>query len=778
MFAIGVLHMLSLIQLTGAYPSTVMEISCDANLSFSAVIYLEPPAAINFSMLEIQLMNGSCYPEPSSYIVVGTSDPLIAASWLDFYTIFQTLNASFPNRLGFNSTHISIFLYGFKGFDLHNPIDLNEFERPTVIVRFSKLDLFANQTLFEGCKSLLSKQGTFASAQLNSLVFELGNRYSRSVCPLMFNNTSVGELRLTEISNSMVMHNELTFAEIDANRTNFYFDISDLVLSVYNVDLSPALLNKPLFAGINYLLIEGILNRIQTDDTLWAARQLRVVFLALHNIRKFIEHNPTFINRELLNYPGLLEIRLLFFYPSVFANHNMNRYIPFHDQDFCLYARYPMNDPELSVYFTSENFSSAAYSLNCSCTIIWLVWHGPVYEEIDLDIDKYGIGVCAQWSFLQLAFDRCNFTRMLENCRPTTAVATDPNDHSWRESAYFLAYMRYQMGVVMQPAVVIVALILNVLVVLGLRNMMRTQKKNNNLKKLNNKLFLYMIYSSGLNIAMSVLHALHPLTECISYNGLYCSPYILSNITLGFYLFGENLIGTWLKTASNSCILAFSLHRYALNTGKFSAYRRLNPRRVLACLLIVAFLLSINRLFRNDKFSLFGWSNIRGFNYFIWSSKAYIDETWLVIGPYYLQLVYNDLFCMGASVYVDLRLLGFLRAKMRKSTTASTAATANSANKKENTEKKIARMVLLNSVFSCLFRFPEMCANIVGILHSNHFLPNFTWCELDYIHQLSGCLSLNVLAQSIYVFSFFENFILLFFFNEKFVQELKNLFKR
>ena len=111
----------------------------------------------------------------------------------------------------------------------------------------------------------------------------------KKTCQYVFFNAKVEHLKFGEITNSLILKNQLGFikinqtAEFDLNNNNLYY----LSLNIAFEDLTSSLIDKYVFKYIQRLIICGVVESIQ-EDLFLHLKNLGFIYLNLDNFESFL----------------------------------------------------------------------------------------------------------------------------------------------------------------------------------------------------------------------------------------------------------------------------------------------------------------------------------------------------------------------------------------------------------------------------------------------------------------------------------------------------------
>jgi hypothetical protein len=169
---------------------------------------------------------------------------------------------------------------------------LNEY---TVSMHFSAFQFYINQRLVD---ENFCKLSTFNNTKIDFfgtikvLMMDTNNYYSKNTCPYVFINTKLIRLTLNQISNSLILKNQLEFIEI--NQTND-FDLNNQDFYYLNVaftyeKLSMKFLNKYVFRYIKRLVVWGIIYDVETD-LFKDFKYLQFFSVNFENMKQLLDNN-------------------------------------------------------------------------------------------------------------------------------------------------------------------------------------------------------------------------------------------------------------------------------------------------------------------------------------------------------------------------------------------------------------------------------------------------------------------------------------------------------
>nr|QVK45933.1 G protein-coupled receptor [Proales similis] len=580
-----------------------------------------------------------------------------------------------------------------------------------------------------------------------TLVFNKAIKYHDYTCPTIFANSIIDEIKLFEVIESVVKHNMLAFRPTNQtlNTTIEYVTLSGYWIS-FNTKMFPTV----LFSKVKRIILDGVVATFERQ-TLRSSSVTRIILSTLR-LRRFFHNNPDWLNdANLRGVRETLVIALNFRQPIITKMSEFFEFIksvealeaePFDDASFCIFL-------QIELYSLNVKIDGYPYKIreprNCTCLLLWLIkkaWWGN--EQNLCNLDRANLS------------RQCQFDKMAQRCsidkiEPMSYLTTF-------DTIFGIEFVKYLADVWLTPVSSVLGVIANFLVIRTFRKIKNSPEYRRN--KLTDKgrfMWVYTYYNSWFVLFHSLIFTLMPLTSCIEYNGIYCPRIAVSKFSQAYYLFAQSFFGNTMRLMANMSQTLFVLFRFGLNTDRLSRFRKIRPGKVLSFLSIPAAILSLVTLFLNERFKI----NIlfQDSNYILY----YRFKIRFALG---LQVVYLLNIILGTTLFtmfnmlVDLRLLSLLRKQ-------------NAQRRKEEVENRITKMVILNGLFSFLFRTPEMICTILLVMHLLD-LQFLSMCITNQSHLNSVCPMLFDISRFLLTLSFLENLVLLYLFNPNFKKHFSN----
>nr|QVK45962.1 G protein-coupled receptor [Proales similis] len=674
---------------------------------------------------------------------------------------------------------LDLLLLGLRG--IRHDFDASKFGNlPTQLnIQYSSFTILNQEGKEAPCPSRFSIFNASSSLLVD---FTLGNKYSENVCQEIFTDAKLERLGIHETCRSMIMRNAFTIGRpAKSSDQNIASQINTFHLNGYLIDLNEKVFQPNVFGRTKVLIISGILSTF--DARIVKDSRLEEISLRIIKITEFLHNNVNwlqFANERLtrspldirladpLAEPGLNApylVKLLFKRPShqylSIYQVNPEHKDTFDDAQFCVFFHIAKN--RLNVRFKGLLIESKGQT-KCSCTLFWLTWNlmPGSHEQYRLDYYPY-LPECMKDS--ARLFADCDFDKMQQSCSLTTNATqmnAEPTFYIWLAEIKFTEYLS---SVFLGPGVGLLGLLVNLLVCYTFRKIKNSPEyRKSKLTDKSRHMWDYVNYNSALMAAQAFIMMLQPLTACIAYNGIYCSPLALTHFGQAFYLFVESLTPNALKIVSNLTAFMFALYRYSLNTDRMPLIRELKPKKVLIASMAAAGFFSSVALFVNDRFSIYILSRDK-FEYLSRDSLLDMNESFIMKLLYILNLFLSSILFSGLTLVVDTSLLFNLKRQKKEKRS------------KDIAEVRVTKMIILNGLFTLLFRIPEFLLSIIMIAFTFDQRV-FTVCILkqDPIHSL--CPVLFRLVHFVYSFTFFEHFALLILFNRKFRSAVNDIFSR
>nr|QVK45911.1 G protein-coupled receptor [Proales similis] len=582
----------------------------------------------------------------------------------------------------------------------------------------------------------------FGKDQPVYLWFTRGTRYHTNTCPLIFNQAFISELQLLDLTDSTVKFNMLSFEPTNKTLNS---TINQLQLDGYGVIFNSRIFPLVVFSETQSIYFNGMMNSFEAGTL--KKTVVSLIVLAISRLRRFLHNNPGWlneVNKRRTEKSLLIDIPEAEADGSNFVGEGQRGYITwteskgsdaFDDSSFCIF--YQIEQYSLNILFIGALIETKANE-SCSCLLFWIVTYFKA-EAVEC-IDQVRLK------------KECDFDKMAQRC--STETVEPMNYRTIYDTILDLEFFKYLSDVWLVPVTSIVGIIANQLVIETFRKIKRSREyRRNKLVDKSRYMWEYTYYNSWFILFHSLIFACTPLTTCIELNGIFCFPFTMPDLFRPFYLFVEKFLGNSFRLAANMSSTLFVLYRYGLNTQKLSLFRKLKPKVLVAGIFPLSLSISVIVLFVNEKFSVESLS-IYAIIYFSETDFSILHSAGFLQIAFILNTFLVTTFFTLLNMFIDLKLLFLVRAM-------------NIERPKEETEKRITRMVILNGFFSFLFRLPEMISAILLFIFTLD-QRIFSVCIVPDGRYHSVCPMLFSISHFLLTISYLENFVLLYFFNENF----------
>nr|QVK45966.1 G protein-coupled receptor [Proales similis] len=716
----------------------------NAEIACCQTSYVEFTGTIKFNLAHVSM------PDPAAlfHSMHETCWSKLVAGRLDFY-LLQGFNLKFKGQLFYLSSRWFLVLS----------------------FRYSWLRLVDDeQGHLLKCENA-SDLGLFEASSAIDVSFEYGNKYEPDTCVEIFRNSRISSLSVLGVVNSLIAVNQFGIKP-SSNTKELNSQVRHYSTSGYALTISASFFHSPVFKTTTFLYFTGSVGRV--EEAFLVGSRLEKILLKISSLKKFWHNNFKWLdmanNRsteamltiEMLLLPDVLSLNdyenpnqynLPFINPFSYQKLQLYEVDPSglildENSNFCIFYRLRQRD--LNVKLAGQLISKVGHT-KCDCLLYWLRENYLKEPEDSDDFDK--MQECARRE--QELRETCDFEKMAQRCQIENVQPIE------KEATYTfvfrLKYAEFVLGILLSPLVNLLGIVLNFFVIRTFRCIERSPEiRRKKLTDKNRLMWKYLYINSYFVLIQAVINALGPLTACIEYTGVYCSPLILTRFMQVFYLFVENYIGNLCKLTANVTCTMFVLYRFAVNVDCWPKLRKYSPKRLVVYFLLVSAVLSSCRLWVNDRFNLYAlWQD--PFDYLVRVVERSQNYSMAIRVIYLFNMLLGNVFFVLVNLVTDLRLLMFMRS-------------LNQENRKEKAESRITKMIVISGLFSFLFRMPEIVVSIAFLISTiNPTLFQSCILSQDPVH--AACPSLFQIGRFFYSFSFLENFILLYLFNSDFKKQ-------
>ena len=554
------------------------------------------------------------------------------------YVLFLVPNYEIllDNTLSFNSLLYSIEflerkfigLYRLKGFNyVHYKKIYKYLIEHSITVSFSRFHFYMNNSLVDEHSCKLSNFNNNDKMQffgpMKILLMDSDIYYSKLTCPYVFMNTKLTRLTLNQISNSLLLKNQLEF--IDVNETSdFDLDNQDLFylnIAITYEKLSLKILNKYVFKYLKRLIIIGIVYDIETD-LFKNFKYLNFFSINFDNMKQLLENNNKWmkhINSHVnVNLSDITDvnknINKMLIFEIIQKNGNVGSFSAFNkaytypDEDFCLFEHFPH---EKLVY----PFIVSGAILECSCTIYWLIKYSDFYFVDNFyqrfKHDEYIIRYQYEYPdhFFNHTVKRCmisNFNKPFKACKFEEKLKLcNKTSYKYSESIHFnndidiLFLTKWIQLVVfefLQPTLCLIGIVTNFLSIFTLKHEIQSRHY---IKE--HSMYEHIYINSIFNLIYCVITLIGLINVCIFDVSIFCSRVYQSDVSQYFRIIVVYFFGNFTKLCCNISYISFAISRFFLSTNKktgfLNRFNKINLKLYYFIIFLVSLLLSIFRLF-------------------------------------------------------------------------------------------------------------------------------------------------------------------------------------
>nr|QVK46013.1 G protein-coupled receptor [Proales similis] len=644
---------------------------------------------------------------------------------------------------------------------------------------FSQFKPFYNgRPLVNGCElevDMIQSMNEIKPLRAGQVVFDTSTRYYRNTCSIIFNHAKINFLEFGGISSSLLGNNSLGFDYVlrDGQTYPLKVSIDTLTLHLYINSLDSRLLNHELFKTTRRIFINGKTERLEPC----LIEKYKHVVLEVVNLRALLGSgiswcdNPNQTDSKHFITISIKQSKLYFKFLSNYLN-----VFAFSDEDLCLFRKYPIDDRHFFLFATTP-------IPNCTCSIFWLVHNHRLNLSVEIINEVYPqtnmFSICTENKTYDEWMEECDFDNRFAKCdlNQSTRAGTE-----WTafETTFLMAGLKYAFAVVLLPIVCGIGVVTSCLSIAVLRKMIAklAEKRYDDTSKRSRLMYSYMLQHAVGSAAVCALFAFKPLTECVSYGGIFCSPFYTSWHARLFDAIGLNMLGTALKLHTTLTALLFSLARLVINVKNKSRFlvrifSKMRPTYVSYGCFLFALTLSSVKLFTSSDYSALSLDSdtLRALRIPVFSAFiTYYSSLYRLGSIYYLNLsleIILDLLLPLLIVIIDLALL-FL---MRKQNANRSKISQHLQTKSEENEKQFTKMIVFNGISNFLFRMPLLSSNIVEFIAYHYFAFfyfNFPYCQFEDYPLMSLCPSVLSISHVLLQIGYIVDFALLIKFNKDF----------
>jgi len=494
-------------------------------------------------------------------------------------------------------------MFNIKGIDLNSRVIRSVNLRNLALV-YSSFSVYSNSTLLSECnyKGRRNFISSFKSIYFRQFI------YPKSICTLVFNQSALETVYFTDITNSLLVKNRLTFEDSADKVTintlkNVYFELSyeRLTLDIFNANL---------FKYAPRLNLVGILESIDTY-LFTNFKNLRTIELKINNLDEFFHQGNRWlpnlnadINVDLSNLDELkTKIQSMkFFWLSIYQVKAFQSFIDIYtypNEDICLFKDFPHSHLVFAYIFPDEK-------LKCTCTLKWLnlyVKHFKPMESnfytLSNDESRTNVYFDCKATFEELV---CDFEETFLKCNKSIKIKHHHGISNDVDLLFLIKWFEYILVLILQPILCSLTILSNLMIVLVLKN------NYQNHAQLEDKMNKYALANACFNMVFAALMLCKLVNTCIfsyAHQAYQYSSVYQEEASQWFKIIGIYYLGNTFKYCSNISYIFFSMSRFisvSLDTKNrfFILFNRINVKAFVFTILSLSSILSVFILYQYE----------------------------------------------------------------------------------------------------------------------------------------------------------------------------------
>ena len=677
-----------------------------------------------------------------------------------------------------------------KGVDLNSKLIKRNINTLTFV--FSEFNVYSNGTLLTECSP-----NSFKSKYLNLIttfktIYFRQVIYPATICPLIFWPSSLINLLLTDITNSLLIKNRLRFDDLK----NMSLDFKKLTLKTVYLELNYERLTSHILDSTFFKLVQsfyfvGILNGIDAE-IFKNFHALKAVEFRVNNLRDFFHQkikwmsslnsnvnvnlsNAEEISQNIRLHKGLL----LGIYQTNGFQSFTNSYM-YADEEICLFKDFPHSHLVFPFIYPEQK-------LNCSCTLKWLHLYVPnignarnasslVFKSSDGENQTNIFHECGE-QFLVLP---CDFEALFSKCDVNQMDTFD--DANFIENDvdlfYLVKWIEYVLILILQPFLCSLSILANILIIVVISHN-ENPKSPHFQKPFKDHMYKYATINALFNIAYAILMLLKLMNTCVfsySSQSYQCSTIYQDTSVQYFKIIGVYFLGNTFKTCSNISYLFFSLSRYisvSLDDRNrfFIKINKINIKLFFFVLLIFSAVLSLFILFQYEINEVYDYRKEFPFEkrdgkFCLNESNKFTCKLFNVFKM--VNQSFNVIAFLILSLLIDIFLAFTFRAEMKQKSELD----INKGKEEEfhKKTKKVTKMVLINSLVYFMSHAPVFFTTLL--------LGIFSDKMAKFCTERLTCDLINEEADVFILISMILNFFIFLYFNKNFNGSFQDLKQR
>lgn len=401
---------------------------------------------------------------------------------------------------------------------------------------YSKLDFYSDVNSSSPSNSICPVYNDgFMVFNFIAVLFEGEVKYANKYCSSLFKSNVLQKLIFSGITKTFLRKNYFEFISDNISSPNSLLSKGfELKFNSYYIDLNTKIIDYYLFSGIGAILLDGILNTIESNTFL--NLKLELLMIQDLKLRRLMHQSIEWMLK--LNQNNIEDHFHLYF---VTDNDTYN----FPNEDLCIFKDFSTKNKSLSV---------SIYKTECSCTFIWLTKTNSLkLDGIDEQKDKIIDRTCSAFNET-----KCNFPKLLSIClTEENLISSHKADHyNNYDLSLFLYTFEFFTSIIIQPILSLIGIkIASILSYKTLNNKIKQ-------KELRKDLFFYAKINSIFNSGYCLIMLLSLFNNCIKDNSIYCPNFYKNNLVQYIDIYIFKYLGSTFKLASVLSELAMSYKRF------------------------------------------------------------------------------------------------------------------------------------------------------------------------------------------------------------------------
>jgi hypothetical protein len=695
----------------------------------------------------------------------------------NFFRIFSAtktfLTILIQNIEGFNQKTIQSSNQNFFKFDIE--YDLTN----------AKFDFYQNGTLLteDKCKKENFDRNMTSFIGTKKLVLVDNVFYDNKVCPYVFINTRLNVLSLLQIANSLIFKNRLEFMDIedDTNLINTKELISYEINIAYEA-ISLKNLNKYIFKNLNFLIINGICQEVETDLFKYF-HQVRVVQISPENFEGFLHSGTKWmnsLNSDLsVNMANDMEFKKHIYriktLELVDTKDNLKIAYTFPDRDFCLFKNFPHSQMIMPMIILGKG------GLECTCSLIWLHQYWQRYHDMDSLNFEYNNNVfynnlpfeylrskeiCLKNQNFSLLYQNCNFTQMSNKCFDLKSSSVRMSLQGYLKLFFLFKWLQYIIEVFLRPILCLIGLIMNILTLTVIKN----RKHSCHFKS---PMYEHIQFNALFNIFFCFIYSFSLMNICIFPKSSFCSSVLKSESSQYLKIYLIYFLGNAFRLCCNCSYISFCLSRCisTISTGESKLKKwneKLNTRIFYSIFFILSLSFSIFKLFENKVNEVY--SNFdKNFPFNSYDVKYCGLEANAICKLFWsFNLVnnfLNNILFLFLSLVIDVLMIRFSSKILKEKRALNCPHLEDVIKFKTN----INKLIITNASLFFISHIPEFVVTLLLIIFNKTL---FEFCFNGF-----SCFELIEMAQTFHFISIGFQFFIFLRFDRNFLNSIREIVK-